>query len=55
MKNLAIAIDDKCPEVQLLVKGGREKGYLLYEEIHTVLSDEATAEPSDLEQVYERL
>jgi RNA polymerase primary sigma factor len=55
MKNLAIAIDDKFPEVQLLVKGGREKGYLLYEEIHTVLSDEATAEPSDLEQVYERL
>src|SRR5262252_1285528 len=55
MTNLAIAIDDKFPEVQLLVKGGREKGYLLYEEIHTVLSDEATAEPSDLEQVYERL
>src|SRR5262252_7925842 len=55
MTNLAIAIDDKFPEVQLLVKGGREKGYLLYEEIHTVLSDEATAEPSDLEQVYVRL
>ena len=55
MTNLAIAIDDKFPEVQLLVKGGREKGYLLYEEIHTVLSDEATADPSDLEQVYERL
>jgi RNA polymerase primary sigma factor len=55
MTNLAIAIDDKFPEVQLLVKGGREKGYLLYEEIHTVLSDEATADPSDLELVYERL
>src|SRR5499427_2993773 len=55
MKNLAIAIEDKFPEVQLLVKGGREKGYLLYEEIHTVLSDEATAAPRDLEHVYERL
>ena len=55
MTTLAIAIDEKFPEVQLLVKGGREKGYLLYEEIHTVLSDEATAEPRDLEQVYERL
>src|SRR5262252_1825463 len=55
MKNLAIAIEDKFPEVQLLVKGGREKGYLLYEEIHTVLSDEATAAPKDLEQVYVRL
>src|SRR5262245_36482710 len=55
MKTLAQAIDEKFPEVQLLVKGGREKGYLLYEEIHTVLSDEATAAPKDLEQVYERL
>jgi RNA polymerase primary sigma factor len=55
MTNLGVAIDEKFPEVQLLVKGGREKGYLLYEEIHTVLSDEATAEPRDLEQVYERL
>jgi RNA polymerase primary sigma factor len=55
MTKLAIAIEDKFPEVQLLVKGGREKGYLLYEEIHTVLSDEATAVPKDLEQVYERL
>ena len=41
----------KC---QLLFKAGQEKGYLLYEEIHTILSDEATAAPKDLEQVYER-
>ena len=55
MKNLAVVIEEKFPEVQLLVKGGREKGYLLYEEIHTVLSDEAVAAPKDLEAVYERL
>ena len=55
MTKLAQSIEEKFPEVQLLVKGGREKGYLLYEEIHTVLSDEATAAPKDLEQVYERL
>ena len=47
MKNLA-TIEEKFPEVQLLVKGGREKGYLLYEEIHTILSDEATAVPSQM-------
>jgi RNA polymerase primary sigma factor len=50
-----LSIEEKHPEVQLLLKGGREKGYLLYEEIHTVLSDEATAVPKDLESVYERL
>jgi RNA polymerase primary sigma factor len=49
-----LAIEEKYPEVQLLVKGGREKGYLLYEEIHTILSDEATAVPKDLESIYER-
>ena len=53
MKNLA-TIEEKFPEVQLLVKGGREKGYLLYEEIHTILSDEATAVPKELELIYER-
>ncbi|HVQ53619.1 MAG TPA: RNA polymerase sigma factor RpoD [Thermoanaerobaculia bacterium] len=48
-------IEEKHPEVQLLVKSGREKGYLLYEEIQNILSDEATAAPKDLELVYERL
>ena len=50
-----MAIEERFPEVGLLLKGGREKGYLLYEEIHTILSDEATASPRDLEDVYERL
>src|SRR6185312_15389963 len=31
-----------------------EKGYLLYEEIHTILSDEATASPRDIEDIYTR-
>jgi len=55
MRTLAIVIEEKHPEVQLLVKSGREKGYLLYEEIQNILSDEATAAPKDLELVYERL
>jgi len=38
----------------MLFKAGREKGYLLYEEIQTILSDELTADPRDLEDVYTR-
>jgi RNA polymerase primary sigma factor len=38
----------------MLFKAGREKGYLLYEEIQTILSDELTADPHDLEDVYTR-
>jgi RNA polymerase primary sigma factor len=49
-----LLIEEKYPEVQLLFKAGKEKGYLLYEEIQTVLSDEVTAEPRDLEEVYTR-
>ena len=47
-------IEEKYPEVGLLFKAGKEKGYLLYEEIHTILSDEVTAVPEELEEVYTR-
>ena len=49
-----MVIEEKYPEVQLLFKAGKEKGYLLYEEIQTILSDEVTAAPDDLEGVYRR-
>src|SRR5215813_5741446 len=51
---MKLAIEERFPEVGVLLKGGREKGYLLYEEIHTILSDEATASPKDLESIYGR-
>ena len=47
-------IEEKFPEVGVLLKAGREKGYILYEEIHTILSDEATAAPKDIESIYAR-
>ncbi len=47
-------IEEKYPEVQILFKAGKEKGYLLYEEVQTILSDEVTGEPKDLEEVYTR-
>ncbi|MGE5278584.1 MAG: RNA polymerase sigma factor RpoD [Acidobacteriota bacterium] len=48
-------IEERYPEVQVLLKVGKEKGYLLYEEMQTVLSDEVTGSPQDLEDVYLRL
>src|SRR5215472_10538666 len=53
-KETSLVIEEKYPETQLLFKAGKEKGYLLYEEIQTVLSDEVTAAPDDLEEVYTR-
>jgi RNA polymerase primary sigma factor len=48
-------IEERHPEVGTLLKVGKEKGYLLYEEMQTVLSDEVTGSPQDLEDVYLRL
>jgi RNA polymerase primary sigma factor len=48
-------IEERYPEVSVLLKVGKEKGYLLYEEMQTVLSDEVTGSPQDLEEVYVRL
>ncbi len=48
-------IEERYPEVSVLLKVGKEKGYLLYEEMQTVLSDEVTGNPQDLEEVYVRL
>src|SRR5216683_8319947 len=53
-KETSLVIDEKYPETQLLFKAGKDKGYLLYEEVQTVLSDEVTGEPRDLEEVYTR-
>jgi RNA polymerase primary sigma factor len=53
-KETNLVIDEKYPECQLLFRAGKEKGYLLYEEIQTILSDELVGSPRDLEQVYER-
>jgi RNA polymerase primary sigma factor len=54
VKGTNLVIEEKYPEVQILFKEGKDKGYLLYEEIQTVLSDEVVGSPRDLEQVYER-
>ena len=49
-----LVIEEKYPEVQLLFRAGKDKGYLLYEEIQTILSDELVGSPRELDSVYER-
>ena len=53
-KERDLVIEEKYPECQLLFRAGKEKGYLLYEEIQTIASDELVGTPRDFEQVYER-
>ena len=43
------------PSVKQLVELGRDKGYLLYDEIYELLPDEVTAVADEIEQLYDRL
>ncbi|MEZ5330579.1 MAG: RNA polymerase sigma factor RpoD [Thermoanaerobaculia bacterium] len=48
-------IEDRIPSVKQLVELGRDKGYLLYDEIYELLPDEVTAVADEIEQLYDRL
>ncbi len=56
-KNTAKAgtLEEKFSSVKQLVELGRDKGYLLYDEIHHVLPDEIIGIPERLDEVYIRL
>jgi RNA polymerase primary sigma factor len=48
-------VEQKYPEVRRLISLGRERGYVLYEEIQRILSEELASSPVDLERVYLRV
>ena len=47
-------VEEKIPAVKQLIELGREKGYLLYDEIYDILPDEITALPDELDEIYIR-
>jgi len=48
-------VEQKYPEVRRLISLGRERGYVLYEEIQRTLSEELATSPVELEKVYLRV
>ena len=48
-------IEGRHSSLRQLVELGREKGYLLFDEIQQQLSDEVVASPEDLDEVFQRL
>ena len=42
-RNLSISLDDKYDEVKQLIDLGKEKGYLLYDEVHHLLPGDVTS------------
>jgi RNA polymerase primary sigma factor len=47
-----LSIEDRFEEVRQLITVGKEKGYLLYDEVSDVLPPELTASPEDLEELF---
>ncbi len=48
-------IEEKYSAVKQLTELGKEKGYLLYDEIHDMLPDEVVSLPEELDELYIRL
>ena len=50
-----LAVEEKHPEVKQLVALGKDKGFLLYDEIYEILPEELTSVPEELDEIYIRL
>jgi len=49
------SVEQRHASARQLVELGKEKGYLLYDEIYEILPDELVSSPDDLDELYERL
>src|SRR5947208_4507813 len=49
-----LAVEEKYSEVKQLIVLGKEKGFLLYDEIYEVLPEEITSLPEELDEIYIR-
>jgi RNA polymerase primary sigma factor len=49
-----LSVEEKYVEVKQLIAIGKEKGFLLYDEIYEVLPEEVTSLPEELDEIYIR-
>jgi len=50
-----VQVEEKIPELARLIQVGRERGYILYEELFEQLPEEITGIPDELDEIYSRL
>jgi len=51
-EDTTLSIEDRFDEVRQLIAVGKEKGYLLYDEVNDLLPADLTASPEDLEELF---
>jgi RNA polymerase primary sigma factor len=49
-----LSVEEKYSEVKQLITIGKEKGFLLYDEIYEILPEEVTSLPEELDEIYIR-
>jgi len=49
-----LSVEEKYAEVKQLIAIGKEKGFLLYDEIYEILPEEVTSLPEELDEIYIR-
>jgi RNA polymerase primary sigma factor len=49
-----VTVEEKHPEVRTLITLGKERGYLLYDEIYQALPEELANAPDELDEIYIR-
>src|SRR5260370_40584641 len=49
-----LSVEEKYAEVKQLIIVGKEKGFLLYDEIYETLPEEITSLPEELDEIYIR-
>jgi len=49
-----VTVEEKHPEVRSLITLGKERGYLLYDEIYQALPEELANAPDELDEIYIR-
>jgi len=50
-----VQIEEKYPEINTLIQVGKERGYILYEELFEKLPEEVTGIAEEFDEIYQRL
>jgi len=55
VKESSVQIEEKYPELTKLIQTGKERGFIMYEELYENLPEEVTGIAEELDDIYMRL
>src|SRR5210317_264256 len=55
VKESSVQVEEKYPELSKLIQTGKERGFIMYEELYENLPEEVTGIAEELDDIYMRL